>query len=74
MSKFREAHFAVYPQSLVETCIKASCPEGGVVLDPFSGAGTTALVARDLGRRFIGIDCVDEYCEIARRRLEKEGG
>ena len=71
LSKFREAHFAVYPQTLVETCIKASCPEGGVVLDPFSGAGTTALVARSLGRRFIGIDCVPEYCELARRRLEE---
>ena len=71
LSKFRDAHFAVYPQTLVETCIKASCPEKGVVLDPFSGAGTTALVARDLRRSFIGIDCVQEYCDLARRRLSE---
>lgn len=70
LSKFREAHFAVYPESLVETCILASCPETGVVLDPFSGAGTTALVASRLGRQFIAIDCVAEYCEMARQRLE----
>lgn len=71
LSKFREAHFAVYPPKLVATCISASCPEGGVVLDPFSGAGTTALVARELGRQFIAIDCNADYCEMAERRLNK---
>lgn len=70
LSKFREAHFAVFPPQLVATCIRAGCPEGGVVLDPFLGSGTTALVARDLGRRFLGIDCSPEYCAMARRRLE----
>lgn len=70
LSKFREAHFAVFPESLVETCIRAGCPADGVVLDPFLGSGTTALVAKRLGRASIGIDCVAEYCEIARRRLE----
>ena len=69
LSKFREAHFAVFPPTLVETCIKATCPEEGVVLDPFSGSGTTAVVAKSLGRRFVAIDCVEEYCEMARRRL-----
>lgn len=69
LSKFRKAHFAVYPPTIVETCIKAACPEGGVVLDPFSGAGTTALVARQLGRHFIGIDCMEPYCQMARERL-----
>jgi len=69
LSKFREAHFAVYPESLVETCILASCPPEGVVLDPFSGAGTTAVVAARTGRRFIAIDCVEDYCEMARRRI-----
>lgn len=69
LSKFRDAHFAVFPQSLVSTCIKATCPENGIVLDPFSGAGTTALAARSLGRNFIAIDCVREYCQIARQRL-----
>ena len=70
LSKFREAHFAVYPPKLVETCIAASCPENGVVLDPFSGAGTTALVAKQLGRKFIAIDCNQEYCDMAQRRVE----
>jgi site-specific DNA-methyltransferase (adenine-specific) len=69
LSKFREAHFAVYPQTLVENCIKASCPEKGVVLDPFSGAGTTAIAAKALKRKFIGIDCNSDYIEIAKRRL-----
>jgi DNA modification methylase len=70
LSKFREAHFAVFPESLVENCIRAGCPENGVVLDPFLGSGTTALVATQLGRKAIGIDCVEEYCEIARRRID----
>lgn len=70
LSKFREAHFAVFPPRLVETCINASCPEKGLVMDPFSGAGTTALVAKQLERHFLGVDCSAEYCEIAKRRLE----
>lgn len=69
LSKFREAHFAVFPERLVETCLLATCPPGGVVLDPFSGAGTTALVARRTGRRYIGFDCNPEYCDLARKRL-----
>jgi DNA modification methylase len=69
LSKFRDAHFAVYPESLVETCLNASCPAEGVVLDPFSGAGTTALVANKSGRKFIAIDCVADYIEIAKQRL-----
>ena len=70
LSKFREAHFAVFPESLVSTCIKASCPEKGVVLDPFSGAGTTAVSAKKLQRNFIAIDCVGEFCRLARKRIE----
>jgi len=71
LSKFRQAHFAVYPESLVSTCVNASCPPEGVVLDPFSGAGTTALVAKKTGRKFIAIDCVPDYIEIAKGRLER---
>jgi site-specific DNA-methyltransferase (adenine-specific) len=71
LSKFREAHFAVYPEKLVKTCIDAGCPEDGVVLDPFSGAGTTALVAKKGGRNFVAIDCVQEYIDIAKRRLDQ---
>jgi DNA modification methylase len=71
LSKFREAHFAVFPESLVQTCVSAGSPPGGLVLDPFVGSGTVPLVARRLGRRFIGIDCEAEYCEMAQRRLVK---
>jgi site-specific DNA-methyltransferase (adenine-specific) len=69
LSKFREAHFAVFPESLVETCILAGCPESGTVLDPFVGSGTVPVVASRLGRTYVGIDCVAEYCQMARRRL-----
>jgi len=69
LSKCRETHFAVFPESLVETCILAGCPEDGVVLDPFLGSGTSALVAKRLGRHYLGIDCVKQYCEMAERRL-----
>jgi site-specific DNA-methyltransferase (adenine-specific) len=72
LSKFREAHFAVFPETLVKTCIAASCPDGGVVLDPFSGAGTTALTAKKTGRNFIGIDCNADFCEMSQRRISKE--
>jgi site-specific DNA-methyltransferase (adenine-specific) len=66
---FRGEHFAVYPPELIETPIKAGCPKGGVVLDPFMGSGTTALVARQLGRNFIGVELNPDYVRLARRRL-----
>jgi DNA modification methylase len=66
-------HFATYPPELIETPIKAGCPKGGVVLDPFIGAGTTALVAKKLGRKFIGIDLNPEYVRLSKRRLKLEG-
>lgn len=69
LSKNRQAHFAVFPESLVETCIKAGCPQDGVVLDPFAGTGTTLRVARRLQRNFVGIDCRESYCEMARQQL-----
>ena len=65
----KEAHFAAYPPDLIKPCILAGCPVGGVVLDPFMGAGTTALVARELGRHYIGIELNPEYVGIAERRL-----
>lgn len=64
------AHFAVYPVELPERCIMASCPEGGTVLDPFSGSGTTGVAALTLGRRYIGVDLNESYHAIARRRLD----
>jgi DNA modification methylase len=66
---FRGEHFAVYPPELIETPILAGCPEGGIVLDPFMGSGTTALVARSLGRAYLGIDVSPQYVRLARRRL-----
>jgi DNA modification methylase len=74
LSKFRGAHFAVFPPSLVATCIAAGTPAQGLVLDPFLGSGTTAVVARELGRQYLGIDCVEEYCQLARERIEKTIG
>ena len=66
---FSEAHFAVYPEELCETPIKAGCPEGGIVYDPFFGSGTTGLVAHRLNRKFIGSEISKEYCKIAEKRL-----
>jgi len=68
---FPEAHFAVYPEALCERPIKSSCPKDGIVLDPMCGSGTTLVVAKRLGRRFIGIDLNPDYCEMARKRLSQ---
>jgi len=64
----RESHFAPYPVDLCRIPILATCPIGGVVLDPFCGTGTTCLAARDLGRQSIGIDISSHYLEIAEER------
>jgi DNA modification methylase len=71
---FKEAHFATFPPDLVEPCIKAGCPAGGVVLDPFGGAGTTGLVADRLGRDAILIELNPEYAAIADRRIRGDAG
>lgn len=68
-SGFRGAHFATYPESLCKRPILASCPPGGVVLDPFSGSGTTGLAALRLGRSFLGCDLNPAYVEMANNRL-----
>jgi len=57
------AHFATFPRALVEPCIKAGCPQGGTVLDPFAGSGTTGVVAQSLSRRAVLIDLNGEYLE-----------
>lgn len=64
-----EGHPAAFPPELVERCMRASCPEGGTVLDPFGGAGTTGLVAGRLGRNAILVELNPEYAAIAERRL-----
>lgn len=71
---YSDAHFATFPEELIVDCIKAGCREDGIVLDPFMGAGTTALVARKLNRNFIGIELNPDYIKIAEKRLRKELG
>lgn len=71
---YRGAHFATFPKTLIEPCVLAGCPEGGVVLDPFMGAGTTALVAAQNNRDFIGFELNKEYCELANDRIQQTVG
>ena len=61
-----------FPPKLVEICIMAGCPKGGIVLDPFFGSGTTGLAAKTLDRRYIGIELNTEYCALARARIGGE--
>lgn len=70
---FAEAHFAVMPQTLAERCILAGCKPAGVVLDPFSGSGTTGLVAAKHGRRYVGIDLNAEYLDLSLRTRLAQG-
>lgn len=67
---FKGAHFATFPPDLIEPCILAGCPEGGTVLDPFGGAGTTGLVATQAGRDAVLCEINPEYVEMARARID----
>lgn len=69
---YKGAHSAVFPPELPELCIRAGSREGDIILDPFMGAGTTAVVAAKLGRKFIGYELNPEYIQIAKQRLTKE--
>ena len=71
LKPFKESHFATFPEELITPCILAGCPKEGVVLDPFMGAGTTALVALRNRRNYIGYELNPEYCELIERRLEQ---
>jgi len=66
---FKEAHFAVFPEELIEIPIQAGCPKNGIVLDPFMGSGTTAVVAQKLGRKYIGIELNPKYVKLANKRI-----
>lgn len=66
-------HFATFPPDLVEPCIRNGSRPRDLILDPFAGSGTTALVAGLLGRRFVGVELNGEYTEMARRRLRDAG-
>jgi len=69
---FRAAHFATFPPELAARCILAGCPEGGLVLDPFGGAGTTGLVAARLQRRSVLIELTADYADLARERIHAD--
>lgn len=70
---FRDAHFAVFPPEIPDRCIRAGCKPGGVVLDPFSGSGTTGMAALALGRKYVGIDLNAEYLDLSlRTRLRQD--
>jgi len=70
---FNGAHFATFPPALIEPCILAGAPEGGTVLDPFAGAGTTLVTAYRLGRRAVGIEISGDYIkDIAIPRIKAE--
>ncbi len=68
-SSYQGAHFAVFPEKLAEPCVLAGCPEGGTVLDPFTGSGTTGVVAKRLRRNFVGIELNPDYREMALERI-----
>jgi len=66
---YKEAHFATFPEELVETPIDAGCPQDGIVLDPFMGSGTTGLVAKKYQKHYIGIELKKEYIKIAEDKI-----
>ena len=69
---YEGAHFAVFPTDLIEPCILAGAPVGGVVLDPFMGSGTTAQVAQSLGRQYLGCELNPEYAPLQKKRLAQQ--
>ncbi len=71
---FKGAHFATFPMDLIEPCVLAGCPEGGTVLDPFGGSGTTGIVASNHNRKAVLIELNTEYIEIAKQRIQDQGG
>lgn len=71
-ASYKGAHFATYPKKLIKIPIKAGCPEDGIVLDPFIGSGTTAVVAQNLNRNWLGIELNPEYTKLANERINKE--
>jgi len=69
---FKGAHRATYPKDLILPCVLAGCPKGGTVFDPFTGSGTTAIVALENGRNFIGTELNPDYMKIAEDRIREE--
>jgi len=71
---FKGAHFATFPKDLIKPCVLAGCPEGGTVLDPFGGSGTTGIVAAEHKRNAVLLELNAEYIELAKARIEKDMG
>ncbi len=71
-TKLKHKHPATFPDLIAYDLIDCFCPQGGTVLDPFNGSGTTCVAANSLSRNYIGIDVSEEYCKIARERVEVE--
>lgn len=71
---YKEAHFATFPEKLIDDCIKAGCPENGIVLDMFSGSGTTFITSRKLNRNAIAIEFKPDYIKISDKRIYDELG
>jgi DNA modification methylase len=74
INNFRDTHFATFPEKLILPCVLSGCPENGIVLDPFLGSGTTALVAIKNMRKYIGCEINPDYVKIAEERLAGEKG
>lgn len=72
LGKFRGAHFAVFPPQLVETCILAGSAPGDIVFDPFTGSGTTGIIAKRYARQFMGSEISEEYSKMAQDRIDEE--
>ena len=68
---YKEAHFAVYPEELIIPCILAGSKENDIILDPFMGSGTTAMVAKELGRYYIGCELHEDYGKLIQKRLNE---
>lgn len=71
-SKLKHQHPATFPNQLPLDFIECFCPPTGIVLDPFNGSGTTCVAANQLGRKYVGIDLSEKYCDIARQRIQAE--
>ena len=67
--RYKGAHFATYPPDLIEPCILAGSEEGDIILDPFMGSGTTAMVAKSLGRDYIGCELNENYGSLIKKRI-----
>jgi len=72
LEQYPETHFSIFPTKLVETAMKAGCPPGGVVLDPFAGSGTVGEVAMKLGRKAILIELVSQFLELMKKRFQEQ--